>query len=276
MQTVDTLPANWLVEPRAAAVHFGLGLLGALVILLVGLVLAQILARVANAALLRTPLRRRLLLVGFLTRAVRITIIVFAGVLALGKLGVNLGPLIAGIGITGFVVGFAFKDSLSNLAAGLLLLIYEPFEVGDFVEIGGITGSVLDLSVAATEMREPDGRLAIMPNSKIWNAPIINYNRLGQRRVQWTVKVAADADVSAALTAVKGAVIGDSRVLADPPPQLLVGETGESVVELIVRVWVAPMHVDEVAEELRGRMKQALDAHGVAIKTIVPPTLALP
>lgn len=157
---------------------FGLRLLSALAVLLVGAALARAAGAAAGAALNRSPLRRRVLLVNFLSRVAGTTVLVLAGVVALGELGLDIGPLIAGIGITGFVVGFAFKDSLANLAAGLLLLVYEPFEVGETVEVGGLKGRVLDMSVAATELRMEDGKLAIMPNSRIWNAPIINYSRV--------------------------------------------------------------------------------------------------
>lgn len=165
---------QWLELSLAA---FGLRLLSALAVIVAGLLLARAAGAAARAAMLRSPLRSRLLLVNFLTRVVGTTVLVLAGVVALGELGLDIGPLIAGIGVTGFVVAFAFKDSLSNLAAGLLLLFYQPFDVGELVEVGGIKGVVLDMTVVATEMRMEDGRLAIMPNSRIWNAPIINYSR---------------------------------------------------------------------------------------------------
>lgn len=170
---------QWL---RLNAAAFGMRLLAALAVLVAGVFLSRAARAATHAALQRSPLRRRVLLVNFLDRVAGVTVMVFAGVVALGELGLDIGPLIAGIGITGFVVGFAFKDSLSNLAAGLLLLIYEPFEVGEFVEVGGLKGWVLTMSVAATELRMEDGKLAIMPNSKIWNAPMINHSRVEPRR----------------------------------------------------------------------------------------------
>lgn len=174
LETMALDVESWVTANLAL---LGMRALAALAVLLVGWIAAAALGAAAGAAMRRTPLRQRELLVNFLTRTVRTVVIVFAGVIALGELGVDIGPLIAGIGITGFVVGFAFKDSLSNLAAGLLLLFYQPFDVGDTVEVSGIKGRVLDMSVAATELRREDGHLAIVPNSKIWNAPIINYSR---------------------------------------------------------------------------------------------------
>jgi small conductance mechanosensitive channel len=265
MQIAAPVAEHWVTTAEEYAVKFGLGLLSAAIIMLAGLAVAHLLARAASVAMQRTPLHRRQLLVNFLTRTVRVTVVVFAAVLALGKLGVNLGPLIAGIGITGFVVGFAFKDSLSNLAAGLLLLVYQPFDVGDTVEIGGMTGSVLDMSIVATEMKMPDGRLGIMPNSRVWNAPIINFNRLGARRIEWTVGVGYSADIGAAFTALRSAVDADPRVLKDPAPQYVVDALGDSSVSLVVRAWVGPNDVGDVTSDLRRRMKESLDEHGIEI-----------
>lgn len=153
-----------------------MGAAGALAVLIGGFIVARLAGSAARAALARSPIGSRGLLVNFLEKAVRMTVMVVAGVIALGQVGVEIGPLIAGIGITGFVVGFAFKDSLSNFAAGLLLLFYQPFDLDDVVEISGQTGRVVEMSVVATELRLEDGRRAIIPNSKIWNGPIINHN----------------------------------------------------------------------------------------------------
>lgn len=174
MQVDGAVVMQWL---RLQLAQFGMAVLGAVAVLVVGVLLAGIAGRAARAAMLHTPLRRRMLLTEFLERTVRTTVIVLAAVVALGQLGVEVGPIIAAIGITGFVVGFAFKDSLSNLAAGLLLVFYEPFDVGEVVEVSGMKGTVLTMSMVATDLRLEDGRLGIMPNSKIWNAPIINYSR---------------------------------------------------------------------------------------------------
>lgn len=175
METFFPSVETWLRVNLAA---FGLRLLAATVVLIIGVALAGVAGRAIGAAIGRTPLARKALLVRFLSRTARVVVLVFAGVVALGELGVDIGPLIAGIGIGGFVVGFAFKDSLSNLAAGLLLLFYEPFDLGDAVEVDGTRGRVLDMSIAATELRMEDGHLAIIPNSRIWNARIVNFSRL--------------------------------------------------------------------------------------------------
>jgi small conductance mechanosensitive channel len=262
MQTLFPSVERWLEISLAA---FGLNLLTALVIVAIGALLAQAAATAARAAVLRTPLQSRRLLVNFLARTAHKVVLVFAGVLALGALGLDIGPLIAGIGITGFIVGFAFKDSLSNLAAGLLLLFYQPFEVGDFVEVGGISGSVRDMSIAATELRMPDGRLAIVPNSRIWNAPIINFNRLGQRRIEWTVGVAYGTDLSTAIQTVGRVLAGDERILAEPAPHVVVNGLGESSVDLAARAWVAPKDFMLVSSDVRQAILEGLARASISI-----------
>lgn len=260
--------------------NFAIGLVSAAVVMIVGYLAARGASAAARAAMMKTPLRLRGLLVNFLSRTVRVSVLVFAGVVALGQMGVDIGPLIAGIGITGFIVGFAFKDSLANLAAGLLLLFYQPFEVGDFVEAGGQTGSVLDMSVAATELKLPDGRLAIVPNSKVWSGPIINFNRLGARRLEWTVGVGYSADIGDSLEALRDVVAADSRILADPSPQFLVNGLGESSVDLVVRAWVAPSDFASAMSDLRRGFKERLDADGIEIpfphRVMVQPTTPTP
>jgi small conductance mechanosensitive channel len=253
---------TWLRLHLAA---FSLGLLTALVVLAVGLVAAAMASRAVKTALMKTPIRNRALLVVFLGRTTRVVVVVFAGVLALSQIGLDIGPLIAGIGITGFIVGFAFKDSLSNLAAGLLLLFYQPFDKGDFVEIGGMQGSVLDMSVAATELRMPDGRLAIVPNSRIWNAPIINFNKLGTRRIEWRVGVAYRSDIGAVIEALHAVLAADERVLTDPAPQIVLEDLGESSVNFVVRGWVVPKDFGTVMTDVRRAIKETLDARGIEI-----------
>lgn len=259
---------NWqIVEEwvRVNAARFGVGILAAIAVLVVGLFVARVAASATRAALSRTPLRDRGLLVNFLARTVRVVVVVLAAVTALGQLGVNIGPLIAGIGVTGFVVGFAFKDSLSNLASGLLLLFYQPFEVGDFVEVSGTTGTVIDMSVAATELKMPDGRLAIVPNSKIWNAAIINYNRLGKRRIEWAVGVAYDADLGVTIQALQDVLAAEPRLLPDPAPQIVTTALGESSVDFAVRAWVAPKDFGDVSSDVRRAIKEMLDQRGLEI-----------
>jgi small conductance mechanosensitive channel len=254
--------SSWLEINLAV---LGMNLLAAVLILLVGVFIAQLAGRATQAAVMRTPMRTRKLLVNFLSRTASTVVLVFAGVIALGALGLDVGPLIAGIGITGFIVGFAFKDSLSNLAAGLLLLFYQPFEVGDFVEIGGISGGVRDMSIAATEIRMPDGRLAIVPNSRIWNAPIINFNRLGERRIEWTVGVAYGSDLSAALQVLRDVLTADERILETPAPHVVVNALGESSVELVARAWVRPADFLNVNSDTRRTLVEALAGAGISI-----------
>ncbi len=238
----------------------------ATVILVVGIVLAGVAARATVRGMQRFPhLRSKQLLINFLARTARITVLVLAGIVALGQVGVDVWPFIAGIGVAGFIVGFAFKDSLSNMASGILLLFYQPFDIGDFVEAGGTMGSVLDMSVVATELRTPDGRLAVVPNSRIWNDSIINFNKLGKRRIEWTVGVSYDADIGVALETLQEVLRGDARILDDPAPHFVVDALADSSVNLVVRAWVEPGDFLGVTSDTRRAFKEALDVRGLEI-----------
>jgi len=238
----------------------------ATVILVLGIVLAGMAARATDQGMQRFEhLRTKQLLVRFLARTARVVVLVLAGIIALGQVGVDVWPLIAGIGVVGFIVGFAFKDSLSNMASGLLLLFYQPFDIGDFVEAGGTMGTVLDMSVVATELRTPDGRLAVVPNSRIWNASIINFNKLGKRRIEWSVGVSYDADIGAALETLQEVLKGDERILNDPAPHFVVDDLADSSVNLVVRGWVEPGDFLGVTSDTRRAFKEALNAKGLEI-----------
>lgn len=250
---------DWL---RVNLFHFVVGISSALLVLVVGMLLARLVGSAAHSAMLRTPLRNRGLLVNFLSRTARVVVTVLAGVVALSQLGIDIAPLIAGIGVTGFIVGFAFKDSLSNLAAGLLLLFYQPFEVGDFVEAGGQVGSVLDMSIAATELKMQDGRLAIVPNSRVWSSPIINFNRLGRRRVEWQLSIQSARDPEEILERFRNVLDHDTRVLADPAPELVIKALNESAADLVLRAWVAPHQLEAATSDLRSRFRNVVRQDG--------------
>lgn len=245
---------------------FGVRVLVAALIVVAGVIGARLASAAAERGMDRlTHLREKRLLINFLTRTLRVIIVVLAVVVALGQVGLDVWPLIAGIGVVGFVVGLAFKDSLSNLAAGLLLLFYQPFDQGDFVEVGGTLGTVLDMSIAATELRMPDGRLAVVPNGKIWNQSIINFNKLGQRRIEWEVGVSYDADLGGTLETLRQVIRADERILTDPAPHFVVNDLAESSVDLVVRAWVEPGDFLGVLSDTRRGIKEALDARGVEI-----------
>lgn len=158
-------------------------------------------------------------------------------VIALGRLGVDVGPLVASLGVTGVVLGFAFKESLGSLAAGLMIALNHPFKVGDYVIAGGVEGSVTELNMMATVLVTPDNKKITVPNSSVWGSAITNFSALGKRRVDTTVDIAYGSDVKKAVEVVLAAVKTVPGVLPDPAPAVALGALDDSAITINVRPW---------------------------------------
>ncbi len=174
---------SWLTEK---GLDFAMNLVFALVILLVGWLAIKLIAFTVRKALMRGKAKGRLLadfICSVVTKACWAVLIV----MVLGRLGVNVTPLIAGLGVTGFILGFAFQESLGNLASGMMIALNEPFKVGDFVDAAGLSGTILEVNMMATVMKTADNKRIVLPNKSVWGGPIVNYNALGLRRVDLQV-----------------------------------------------------------------------------------------
>ena len=160
-------------------------------------------------------------------------------VTVLGKLGVNVGPIVAGLGITGFILGFAFQESLGNLASGLMIAINEPFKIGDYVVVAGLEGTVLKVDMMATELATADNKKVVIPNKSAWGAPITNFSALGRRRVDIKIGIDYASDVGKAIEVALKALASVPGVLRDPAPSVSVASLDDSQVTLNVRPWSA-------------------------------------
>ena len=158
-------------------------------------------------------------------------------VVALGRLGVDVAPLVASLGVTGVVLGFAFKESLGSLAAGLMIALNHPFKVGDYVIAGGAEGSVTELNMMATVIATADNKKITVPNSSVWGSAITNFSALGKRRVDTKVGVAYGTDLRKAVELALAALKTVPGVLAEPAPSVSVGSLDDSEVTLNVRPW---------------------------------------
>ncbi len=181
------------------------------------------------------------------------------------RVGIDIGPLIAGLGVTGFILGFAFQESLSNLAAGMMIGINEPFKVGDYVQAGGVNGSIMDLNMMATTLSTPDNKKVVVPNKLIWGSAITNFSALDKRRVDMGVGIAYGADISVAKRVILDVVKANKDVLTDIEPTIEVLAMGDSSVNLVVRPWSATADYWKVFYALNHSIKEALDAAGIEI-----------
>ena len=185
--------------------------------------------------------------------------------IALSQIGISLGPLLAGLGIAGFIIGFALQDTLSNFASGMMILIYRPFDVGDFVEGGGVTGRVDRMSLVNTTFKTLDNQVIIVPNNMIWQNVVVNVTAQRTRRVDMTFGIAYDDDIDKAKAILKDAVDNHEACLDSPEPNICVGGLGESSVDLYCRPWVRTDDYWPTYWELTEIVKKRFDEEGITI-----------
>jgi small conductance mechanosensitive channel len=196
---------------------------------------------------------------------VRNTVLILGVLIALSQIGFSLGPLLAGMGLVGFVVGFALQDTLSNFAAGMLILIYRPFDVDDVIEAGGVSGLVSEMSLVNTTFLTFDNQTIIVPNGKIWGDVIKNVTAQTIRRIDLVFGIAYSDDIEKAEKVMAEVVAAHPAVLDDPPTMIRLHELGDSSVNYIVRPWVNKDDYWETFWDLNRAMKMRFDAEGISI-----------
>lgn len=242
---------------------FGGRLLTALVIVAIGWWLAQRVGRVVERAIKAHA--GDLVLATFLRRVVTIALIVVTVIGALDRVGVPVASLLAALGAAGLALALAMRESLSNLAAGVLLVITRPFRAGDFVDIAGQQGEVQRIDLLQTVLTTPDNRLITFPNAQVMNQPIINFSACPERRLDLPVAIAYEDDPTRALAVIRAVLDNHPRVLKTREPQLLVQRFGASSVELAIRPWVRNGETLIAQSELLAAIKVALDQAGITI-----------
>jgi small conductance mechanosensitive channel len=193
-------------------------------------------------------------------------VVMFLGLLvALSQLGIQLAPVLAGLGIAGFIVGFALQDTLSNFASGMMILVYRPFDVGDAVEAGGVMGTVKAMNLVSTTITTWDNQKLVVPNSKIWGDVIRNITSEPNRRVDMTFGIAYADDIEHAERVLEEIVKSNELVLDDPEPVIRLHALGESSVDFIVRPWARTSDYWTVYWAITRAVKQRFDAEGISI-----------
>jgi len=245
------------------AAAYGLKVVGAIIILIVGRLVAGWARRLVCRFMERAQVD--LAIQGFVRGMVYYLIIVFTWVAVLGKFGVETASIVAVLGMAGFAVGFALQGSLSNFAAGVMLLIFRPFKIGDYVDIAGSSGTVKDLQLFVTILNTPDNVRIIVPNGNVFGSVIKNYSAEDLRRVDMTFSVGYGEDIDKAIRVLKGICEEDARVLKDPAPQVSVAELASSSVNFAVRPWVGKDDYWDVKFDLTERIKKAFDREKIEI-----------
>lgn len=197
-----------------------------------------------------------------LSSAVLLVVVVLA---ALNQLGVQTSSMLAVLGAAGLAIGLALKDSLSNIASGVLMVAFRPFRVGDFVEVAGVTGTVDKIAVFYTELRTSDNKVVVIPNALVTSGVITNFTAAHTRRIEIKVGVSYNSDLETVRQVLLDVVRADPRVLADPAPVVGVLEFADSSINLVVRPWVKSSEYWDTFFALNVAIKRAFDARGIEI-----------
>ncbi len=232
----------WVQELIAQAIAFIPNLIVSLIIFVLGLYLAGVLSRLVRRGLEKREADPELSIL--LETITRWSLYVLGTTMALNQIGFNLTAFLAGLGILGFTVGFAIQDVSKNFIAGLLLLIEQPFDIGDGIEVAGFSGTVLDVDLRATEIEAWDGRIILIPNADVFTNPIVNFTKAERRHLEIGIGVAADTDLDGARQVALAAVAGVEGVLRDPPPQVIYKKFGDSTIDFTLYFWIAPANAD--------------------------------
>lgn len=248
----------------AHAVSFVLGVVVFVLILVIGKIVIGWLCGALNRSLQKSP-RFTAFLRQFTVNVVGKVLWVGVFLVALQQLGVSVGPLVAGLGVTGFIIGFACQESLGNLAAGFMIALNQPFKEDDFVEIGGTTGVVKEMNMMCVTLHTPDNKKVVVPNSGVWGSEITNYTALDTRRIDMTVGVSYGADLGKTREVLQAVLDQTDGLLEDPAPTIEVFEMADSSVNFVVRPWCHTADYWPLYWKMQRAMKEALDAADIEI-----------
>lgn len=242
---------------------YGLRIIAALVILILGRWLAKFIKRVIKKVMLRKGVE--LTLITFTADLAYFALLVFVVIAALGQLGIQTTSFIAVIGAAGLAIGLALQGSLANFASGFLMILFRPFKVGDYIEGAGVGGTVENIKIFSTQLLTPDNKTIIVPNSKLTADNIINYSTKGTRRVDLVFGISYQDDIDTAKKIMSDVISADERILKDPPSKIVLLELADSSVNFAVRPWVKSEDYWNVRCDLTETIKKQFDKNGISI-----------
>lgn len=242
---------------------FGMKLVVALVIFIVGRWVTKLLTNFTRKLMEKRNVDATL--ISFVSNLVYFLILTFVIIAALGQLGIQTASFVAILGAAGLAIGFALQGSLSNFAAGVLLILFRPFKAGDFIEGGGSMGVVESIQIFTTVLNTPDNKVVIIPNSKMMGDNITNFSAKNQRRVDMVFGIGYGDDIQKAKKVIDDVLAKDERILKDPAPTVGLAELADSSVNFVVRPWVKTADYWPVLFDITERMKEAFDANNISI-----------
>ena len=265
LNVVDSIngAGDWLVTNQALLLSYLVNIVAAIAIIIVGMIVARAISNTVNKLMLARHIDATV--ADFLSALVRYGIIAFTLIAALGRVGVQTASVIAVLGAAGLAVGLALQGSLSNLAAGVLLVTFRPFRAGEYVDLGGIAGTVQHVQIFSTTLITADGKYVVVPNGKIIAGNIINFSRQPVRRNELVIGVSYDADIDRVREILTDIVMSDERILPDRERTVRMNELGASSINFVVRAWSKSSDLQDVYWDILERAKKALDAEGISI-----------
>lgn len=242
-------------------IRYGFQVLGAMIILTVGVLLARWIGNMSNRWLesrVKEPPMRLLMV-----RAIRIVVLLLTLLVALDKFGFQVAPLVAAIGVAGLGVGFALQGVLGNIIAGLSIIFTKPYRVGEYIELLGVHGQVVAIELFSTTLAQLDQSRVVIPNRKVVGEILHNYGRI--RQLHLTVGVSYGANLSEVLTVAREVVAGNPRVLKEPAPMVGISELASSAITLVIEPWVSVADVVTAKAELYKAIVEQFRANNIEI-----------
>ncbi|MEH0373478.1 small-conductance mechanosensitive channel MscS [Vibrio mimicus] len=254
---------TWLTNNSDLLIQYGVNIISAILILFVGnLIVKAVAGSVANV-LKKKEMDKAV--VEFIHGLVRYTLFIIVLIAALSRIGVQTASVVAVIGAAGLAVGLALQGSLSNFAAGVLIVAFRPFKSGDYVEIGGVAGSVDAIQIFQTVLKSPDNKMVVVPNSAVIGSAITNYSRHETRRVDMVIGVSYKSDLQKTKRVLRETLEKDPRILKDPDMTIGVLTLADSSINFVVRPWCKTSEYWAVYFDSMQAIKEALDANGIEI-----------
>lgn len=258
-----TVITGWLISSEGG-IRWAKNIVFFLIVILLSWVLSNIIGKAVQKAVVNIRSASELLK-DFIVNISRRAVFVVGFIVALSMLEVNIGPLLAAIGAAGFILGFALQGTLSNFAAGIMILIYRPYDIGDLIDVGGMLGKVDAMTIVSTTLRKPDNQKVVIPNNMIWGDIITNITGTSKRRVDLVFGIGYSDDMAKAQAILEDILANHESVLKDPAPVVKVHELADSSVNFVVRPWVATENYWDVYWDITRSVKERFDADGVSI-----------
>tara|TARA_B100001559_G_scaffold130795_1_gene110080 strand:- start:3205 stop:4032 length:828 start_codon:yes stop_codon:yes gene_type:complete len=242
---------------------FGISFFIALCILIIGRQAIKIIIKIISSALERSNTEDTVRI--FVTNLLNTLLMIVVFIAAINQLGIQTTSIIAVLGAAGLAIGLALQGSLSNFAAGILIVIYRPYKVGDYIQADNHLGTVDDIQIFSTVLRTPDNKIVVVPNGSIMNGSIVNFSHQKERRIDIVIGCSYDDDIDKVKEVLADVLSKDERILKEPKPRIALSELADSSVNFIVRPWVKNAEYLDVLYSLLEEIKKRFDKEGISI-----------